>query len=112
MSIRKHTNPIRDRPNKNATASPGCPLNPANAMIVTHAVAALKHTAVCDTFAPRTARSMRVRVWFADVVREGIFGIALPFEGKSTSRLSSIRAQRCQRTICQSTSLMLNVLAN
>jgi len=50
---------------------------------------------------------MRVRVWFADVLREGFFGIALPFEGKSTSRLSSIRAQRSQRTICQPTSLML-----
>ena len=55
---------------------------------------------------------MRVKVWFADVLREGFFGIALPFEGKSTSGLSSIRAQRSQRTICQPTSLMLNVLAN
>ena len=51
-------------------------------MIVTHAVAALKHTAVCDTLALRTARSMRVRVWFADVLREGFFGIALSLRGQ------------------------------
>jgi hypothetical protein len=112
MSIRKHANPIRDRPNKNTTANPGCPLNPANAIMAAHAVAALKHTDVCGTFSRRTARAMRVRVCFADVVREGFFGISLPFKGKSTSRLSSIRAQRSQRTICQLTSLMLNVLAN